>query len=88
MVSPRKGASHPRTLEQVFGQVLRSVREERGLSQEQLGQAAESGRTYISQLERGEKGPSLKMVFRLARHLGTSPAEIVRRVQGSISDEA
>ncbi len=63
-----------------FGRVLRKLRETRGLSQEQLAHIAESGRTFISELERGEKGASLKTVFRLAPHVGVSPSEIVERM--------
>jgi len=64
--------------------VLREVREEAGLSQERLGHDAGSGRTYISQLERGERGPSLKTVFRLASKLGLSATEIVRRIEAEV----
>jgi len=66
--------------------VLRKIREEQGLSQERLGQESGSGRTYISQLERGEKGPSLKTVFKLAAQLGCSPSEIIRRVETALRD--
>ena len=58
------------TLEQVFGEELRKVREEKGLSQEQLGFKSEYHRTYISQLERGQKSTSLKAVFRTSEVLG------------------
>jgi len=51
------------------------------MSQERLGHDAGSGRTYISQLERGEKGASLKTIFKLATQLEVSPSEIVRRVE-------
>jgi transcriptional regulator with XRE-family HTH domain len=54
---------------------------QQGLSQEALGLATESGRTFISQLERGERGASLKTLFRLAPHLGFTPAEIVKLVE-------
>lgn len=84
MAPPRRSKGRS-TLEQVFGQVLRQLREEARLSQEQLGLESESGRTYISQLERGEKGPSLKMIFKLAPHLGCRPAEIVRQVEEALA---
>lgn len=71
----------PQDLEQLFGQILRKVRRERGLSQEELGFEANYHRTYISQLERGQKNPSLKAVFRLAQALGVKPSEMIRRVE-------
>jgi transcriptional regulator with XRE-family HTH domain len=67
-------------VDEAFGLVLRSLRLARGLSQERLGNDAGSGRTYISELERGVKGASLKTIFRLAPLLGVEPAEIVRQV--------
>jgi transcriptional regulator with XRE-family HTH domain len=69
------------SVEQAFGRVLWSLRAEQGLSQEALGHATGSGRTYISELERGHKGPSLNMVFRLAATLEISPSEFVQRVE-------
>lgn len=41
--------------EQAFGRVLREVRADRGLSQEQFGFESGFHRTYISLLERGLK---------------------------------
>ena len=71
----------PQDLEQLFGQILRKVRREHGLSQEELGFEANYHRTYISQLERGQKNPSLKAIFRLARALGVKPSEMIRQVE-------
>ena len=68
-------------LEQVFGEELRKLREEKGLSQEQLGFESDYHRTYISQLERGQKSTSLKAVFRIASALGVKPSEMVTRVE-------
>ncbi len=41
-------------------------RNEAGLRQEQLGEAIETDRTYVSQIERGEHVPSLSLVVKLA----------------------
>jgi len=43
-----------------------------------------SGRTFLSQLERGERGASLKTLFKLAAELEVRPAEIVARVERQI----
>lgn len=69
-------------LEQIFGEELRKIREEKGLSQEQLGFESEYHRTYISQLERGEKNTSLKAVFRISEALGVKPSDLIKRVEG------
>lgn len=69
------------TLEKIFGQVLKKIRIDQGLSQEQL--AFESGyhRTYISLLERGQKNPSLKTIFQLAKTLKINPSDMFRRIE-------
>jgi transcriptional regulator with XRE-family HTH domain len=54
---------------------------ERGISQEQLGLQIDSGRTYVSELERGRHSPTLNWLFRLAEALDFSPSELIRRVE-------
>ena len=73
--------SKKKRIEQLFGQVLQETRKSRGLSQEELGFEANYHRTYISQLERGQKNPSLNAIFRLARALGVKPSEMIRQVE-------
>ncbi len=50
-----------------------------GYSQEELAFRASIHRTYISQIERGLKSPSLSVIVRLAQALNISPAELVRK---------
>ncbi len=73
-------------LERLFGQILRELRAERGLSQEELGFESDYHRTYISQLERGQKNPSLKAVFRLADALGVKPSGMIRRIESRVEE--
>ncbi len=73
-------------LERLFGQILREYRENSGLSQEKLGFESDYHRTYISQLERGQKNPSLKAIFRLARVLGITPSEMIRRIESRVGE--
>lgn len=70
-------------LARAFGEVLRKARQEAKLSQEEL--AARSGlhRTYVSQLERGQKSPSLTVVAGLARSLGMKAHDLVRVAEES-----
>lgn len=53
----------------LFGQALRRFRTERGWSQERLAEAAGITLNYVGNLERGEQGPSLHVLVRLARAL-------------------
>lgn len=73
--------NNPEDLEKAFGAVLREVRKERGLSQEDLGFESGYHRTYVSLLERGLKCPSLQTIFELARALGIHPSELLARVE-------
>jgi transcriptional regulator with XRE-family HTH domain len=77
----RSRPTAPTTAEAFFGQALRELRKKRGISQENL--AFESGYhpTYIGQLERGKKSPSLRAILSLAKALNTSGSEVVRRVE-------
>lgn len=80
----RKGAARqPKAVspEMAFGRVLRKVREGHAISQDDLGAKSGYHRTYIGQLERGEKSPSLRTIFNLASTLGTLPSVVIRRVE-------
>ena len=46
-----------------------------------LGAKSGYHRTYIGQLERGEKSPSLRTLFNLAATLGVAPSKIVAAVE-------
>ena len=48
-------------IDKKFGKVLKALRTERGLSQEEFAMNVGLHRTYISQLERGLKSPSLRI---------------------------
>jgi len=83
----RRRHTAPNTAEKLFGQALRELRKERGISQETL--AFESGYhpTYIGQLERGKKSPSLRAILCLANVLDTHGSEILRRVEAFLDKD-
>ena len=60
-----------------FGRRLRSLRLERGLSQERLGELASLDRTYISQAEAGRRNVTLVTIDKLAKALGVDAAVLV-----------
>jgi transcriptional regulator with XRE-family HTH domain len=51
---------------------IRRIREEGGLSQEELGAVAGLHRAYIGQIERGEKNVGLKNLERIANALNVN----------------
>ena len=62
---------------QVFAENLRSLRAERGLSQERLAELSGLHRTYVSSVERKERNISLDNMARLARALDTDLATLL-----------
>ena len=78
----------PKTAEDIFGQVLRELRNERGLSQETLAFQSGCHPTYIGLLERGKKSPSLRIICSLGKALETPGSEILRRVESLVAKES
>jgi transcriptional regulator with XRE-family HTH domain len=49
-----------------FGEKLRLLRQQRGLSQSELGDMLEVTRTHVSRMERGEKIPNVPMLLKIS----------------------
>lgn len=64
-----------------LGAAIRAEREERGLSQEELGLQTGVHRNYIGGIERGERSPTVATVAKLADGLGVSMAELFARAK-------
>ena len=62
----------------ILGRNIRRLREEAGLSQEQLAFDAGMKRSYLSDMERGVRNPSVRALGRLAAALKVSPDELLR----------
>ena len=56
---------------------MRFYRLQLGVSQEELAHESDSNRTYISDLERGTRNPSLEVVERIARALNVSMGDLL-----------
>ena len=70
-----------------FGAAVRALRDEAGLSQEDLAHRAGLDRTYVSGVERGVRNPTLKVIDRLAQALGTDATGLFQRIRRSDSSE-
>jgi transcriptional regulator with XRE-family HTH domain len=68
-------------IDKKFGQVLKSLRKTKGLSQEEFALNICLHRTYISQLERGIKSPSLRTIERVCRELDISLSKFMELVE-------
>ncbi|HVO33047.1 MAG TPA: helix-turn-helix transcriptional regulator [Elusimicrobiota bacterium] len=62
-----------------FGKTVRALRMRRRLSQESLANKANIDRSYMGGIERGERNPSLSVIWRLARALRVTPTELLDR---------
>jgi transcriptional regulator with XRE-family HTH domain len=71
----------PMLLPQAFGAVVRELRLERGISQEDLALNSGLDRAHVGHIERGAHGPTLIVLWKLAGTLGVKPATIIRRVE-------
>lgn len=56
---------------------LKEIRTERGWSQEELADVVGIHRTYASDLERGVRNPSIKLLEQLGKALGQSAASLI-----------
>jgi len=73
---PRSRVSSPITTE--FGRRVRARRERLGLSQMALAERAEVHFTFISDIERGVRNPSLLTMTKIADALDVDLAKLVR----------
>ena len=69
-------------LPKILGRNVRDARRRAGLSQEQLAFEAGMKRSYVSDLERGTRNPSVKAIGRLALALGVDPPDLLREGKG------
>ena len=66
-----------RAIAAAFGERVREVRAEAGLTQEGLAEAADLHPTFISNVERGYRVPSLPSLIKLANGLGVPASRLV-----------
>lgn len=82
-IAKRRVARLPIDASARMGQVIRHLREEQGVSQEHLAEAARLDRTFISMLERGRQRATLETATALAQALGLSLSELARRIEST-----
>lgn len=59
-----------------FGERLRLLRKQKGLSQEKLALEIEMDLTSVNEIERGHRSPKLITMYKIARALGTPLTEL------------
>jgi transcriptional regulator with XRE-family HTH domain len=76
-VQPLKGP------EKAFGQAFRGLREEKGISQEQVSLRAELDRTTVSLIERGLVSTKLGTIVKMCKAIRAFPSDVMRRMEKS-----
>jgi transcriptional regulator with XRE-family HTH domain len=74
---------HPpetKKLLKAFGEGVRGLREDEGLSQEDFAERVDVHRTYVGMIERAECAPTLPTIAAWAAALGRKPSELLRDV--------
>ncbi len=76
-----------KTLAQRFGELVRRLRKEKGYSQEEFAFRVGLHRTYMGDIERGEKNVTLATADKLAKGLGLTLAGLLLKMEQD-SDES
>ena len=64
-----------------LGTIIRDLRVAKRISQEVLAERAGIHRTYVSQIERGMKSPTIVVLQRIAQALDMRASEILMRME-------
>jgi transcriptional regulator with XRE-family HTH domain len=66
------------SVRQLFGSTLRALREEAGLTQEEVADRADIHWTYLSQVEGGKRNLGLENIVYLAKAIGVTPSDLLK----------
>ena len=64
-------------IRQRLGRNVRALREAKGWSQEDYADRAHIHRTYVSDIERGRRNPTITVVEKLAKALKVPPGQLL-----------
>lgn len=60
-----------------FGERVRQMRKEKGLSQEALADLAGIDRSYMGHIERGDQNITLTKIYQISEALGVSVSDLI-----------
>lgn len=75
----------PSRLDRILGLEIQRCRLDRGWSQEYLAEVTGLHRTYISQLERGLKSPSIRVLNHITNALDMTMSDFLQTVEELLS---
>ena len=70
---------------QVIANVIRKLRQKKGLSQEVVSGLAGIARTHLTMIEKGTKQPNMETIWRIAQALDMPASELIRLVEEELS---
>ncbi|MCJ7450021.1 MAG: helix-turn-helix domain-containing protein [Bacteroidales bacterium] len=68
-------------LQRVFGKVIKELRLQKKISQEKLAFDSDIDRTYISDIEKGDRNVSLLIIYRIAKALQISLSDLFKKIE-------
>jgi transcriptional regulator with XRE-family HTH domain len=71
----------PLSVSQGFGRVLREARVQKEMTQQQLADACGLDISYVGQVERGQRNPTLGVMHGLATVLGVKLSDLFRQAK-------
>jgi len=72
----------------MLGQLIRKARLDAGMTQEQLALRARVDRSYLSEIERDVRHPTVQMLLKICRVTNTSATEIVRQLESQATKKS
>lgn len=74
-------------LSKILGKRIKSLRKDKGWSQEELAHIAKINRSFMGEIERGEKSPTISSLEKITNALEISFEELFRYIQPCQSSE-
>lgn len=81
---PKGKRTYEKKPAKAFGTAVLSMRVERQISQETLGNMAQIARSHMGKIERGEHMPNLALIFRIADALGCLASDVIAETESNL----
>ncbi|MBI5887760.1 MAG: helix-turn-helix transcriptional regulator [Deltaproteobacteria bacterium] len=67
----------------IIGSSIKKLREHKKITQESLAELADIHTSYVGQIERGLRYPSLKVLFKISDALNVKPADLLKGINSN-----
>ena len=71
----------------ITGQIIRELREQRGLTQEVLSGLAAVSRSHLAEIETGHTNANVETLWKISEALGMKMSDLIRMVEQAIERE-